>query len=161
MLRVPTERSGGKANLDRGGIGFGIEVGSGKIDSLFLDGVSYTTDFPAPYTSYKDLVIPYREDLLEWSSQIQYYVNLGYLALDRVITDKGPKLLEINARAGLKIQLALQLPLRNRLEKVSDLTVSSPEKGVEICQTLFAHQKSNLISQKKILSQRGVGIVPL
>jgi hypothetical protein len=42
----------------------------------------------------------------------------------------------------LKIQLALDMPLRERLEKVGDLKVSSPEKGVEICQTLFSKLKT-------------------
>ncbi|USN54431.1 MAG: hypothetical protein H6765_07870 [Candidatus Peribacteria bacterium] len=48
--------------------------------------------------------------------------------MDWVITDDGPKLLEINARAGLKIQNVLGIPLRQRLEKISDIKVSSPEK---------------------------------
>lgn len=68
-----------------------------------------------------------------------------------MITEEGPKLLEINARAGLKIQLALQLPLKQRLEKVGDLKITSPEKGVEISQTLFSHHTTGLISPTKIL----------
>lgn len=159
MLRVPTQKSDGKANLDRGGVGLGVEVGSGKVISMYLEGKSYTSSFPEPYHSFHDKIIPYREEMLEWSSQIQYYVNLGYLALDRVITTEWPKLLEINARAWLKIQLALQLPLRQRLEKVGDLKLSSPEKWVEICQTLFTHQKTGLVSPNKILAQTGFGAI--
>jgi len=72
--------------------------------------------------------ISYRDDILSYSSKIQYFANLGFLALDRVITEDGPKLLEINARAGLKFQIASMLPIRNRLDKIGDLKVTTPEK---------------------------------
>lgn len=157
MLRVPTEASEGKANLDRWGVGIWVEVGSWKVQSMYLQGKVYKENFPEPYGSFLDKKLSYREDVLQWSTQIQYYVNLGYLALDRVITETGPKLLEINARAWLKIQLALDMPLRERLEKVGDLKISSPEKGVEICQTLFSHHKTGLIAPNKIILQHAYG----
>jgi hypothetical protein len=82
---------------------------------------------------------------------------LGFLALDRVITDDGPKLLEINARAGLKFQLSSVLPLKKRLEKVADVKVTTPEKGVEIAQSLFSLQKTQVVTMSKVLylSQHG------
>jgi hypothetical protein len=159
MLRVPTEASEGKANLDRGWVGLWVEVGSGKIQSMFLNGKVYKQSFPDQYAAFLWAKISYREDILQRSTQIQYYVNLWYLALDRVITETWPKLLEINARAWLKVQLALDLPLRHRLEKIGDLKVSSPEKGVEICQTLFTQQKTWLISPSKIIPQHAYATV--
>lgn len=155
MVRVPTELSWGKANLDRWGVWLGVEVGSWKVQSMFLKWWVYKKEFPDPYRWLQGIRISYREDILHWSAQIQYYVNLGYLALDRVITSTGPKLLEINARAWLKIQLALDLPLRKRLEKIGDIKVQSPEKGVEICQTLFSQHKTWLISEKKVIPLHG------
>ena len=159
MLRVPTEASDGKANLDRWWVWLGVEVGTGRVQSMFLNGKVYTENFPDQYAGFYDQYLSYRDDILHRSTQIQYYVNLGYLALDRVITETWPKLLEINARAGLKIQLALDMPLRERLEKVGDLKVSSPEKGVEICQTLFSKLKTWFISPKRILPQNWFGTV--
>lgn len=159
MLRVPTEQSWGKANLDRGGVWLGVEVWSWKIQSMYLHWKTYKTAFPEPYTNFLGEKLSYRDDILTRSAQIQYYVNLWYLALDRVITDTWPKLLEINARAWLKIQLALDMPLRERLEKVGDLRIHSPEKWVEICQTLFSQQKRDLVSASKILPQHSYGTI--
>lgn len=76
MLRVPTQQSEGKANLDRGGVGFGVEVGSGKVVSMYLKGKTYRKSFPEPYTGFLGSKLPYREDILQRSTQIQYYVNL-------------------------------------------------------------------------------------
>jgi predicted ATP-grasp superfamily ATP-dependent carboligase len=45
--------------------------------------------------------------------------GLGYLGIDMIIDkDRGPLLLELNARPGLAIQLANRTGLRERLEKV-------------------------------------------
>ncbi len=159
MLRVPTESSWWKANLDRWWVGLWVEVWSWKIQSMYLHWKTYKTEFPEPYTDFLGKKLSYRDDILTRSAQIQYYVNLWYLALDRVITDTWPKLLEINARAWLKIQLALDMPLRERLEKVGDLRVSSPEKWVEICQTLFSQQKRDIVSANKILPQHSYGTI--
>lgn len=40
------------------------------------------------------------------------------MALDRVITSNGPKLLELNARAGMEIQNITLAGLEDRLQKV-------------------------------------------
>lgn len=88
----------------------------------------YTTQFPAEYISLANRTIPYWDDILLLSSQVQLYTKLGYLALDWVITEKGPKLLEINARAGLEIQNVNLIPLASRLKKVEDIKISTPEK---------------------------------
>ncbi len=157
MLRVPTEQSDGKANLDRGGLGMWVEVATGKIYAMYQNGKIYKKKFPAQYAQFQNQYLSYWDDILSYSSKIQYFANLGYLALDRVITEDGPKLLEINARAGLKFQIASMLPIRNRLDKIADLKVTTPEKGVEIAQSLFTEQKAQVVNASKIvyLSQHG------
>ncbi len=157
MLRVPTIESDGKANLDRWGIGLGVNVSTGKVISMYQHGEIYKTNFPNGYENMFGKKIPYWNDILSYSSKVQYFANLWYLALDRVITDEWPKLLEINARAWLKFQLAAVLPLRKRLDKIKDMNVSDPEKGVEIAKTLFTWDKWHLISSSKViyLSQHG------
>lgn len=142
MLRVPTIDSDGKANLDQWAIGFGVEVGTWRIISLAQWWKAWSTDFPSPYEWFENKQLPYREDILKYSSKIQYLVNLWYLALDRVITPDGPKLLEINARAWLKFQNASLLPLKKRLDKIADIEVTTPEKWVEIAQSLFGKHKT-------------------
>jgi hypothetical protein len=94
--------------------------------------------------------LPYWDLILQYSSKIQFYTNLGYLALDWVITTDGPKLLEMNARAGLEVQNANILPLRNRLEQVSGIVVTDPEKGVEVAKTLFDNSVRGTLPQNKL-----------
>lgn len=151
MLRVPTLKSDGKANLSQWAVGMWVEVWTGQIISLSKWWSARDSDFPAPYSGFEKKTLPYWDDILSYSSKIQYLVNLWYLALDRVITDDGPKLLEINARAGLGFQNASLLPLRKRLDKIGDISVSTPEKGVEIAKSLFGKHKSSMVMPSKVV----------
>jgi len=151
MIRVPTKKSGGKANLAQWGLWFGIEVGSGKITSLLWKNKIYKEIFPKKFAHFQNKKIPYRNDILFLSSKVQYFVNLWYLALDRVITNEWPKLLEINARAWLEVQKVSDTKLKNILNKIEDLKIIDPEKWVEIAKSLFNSEKSDLLWQSKLL----------
>lgn len=151
MVRVPTKYSWGKANLSQGGIGLGIEVGTGIIRSMQFKGELYDREFPAEFAHYKGKKMPFWDDILSYSSRIQYFINIGYLALDRVITDKGPKLLEVNARAGLEVQKITQTTLGNILNKIEDLSIRTPEKWIEIAKTLFSWGRHSDLATSKIL----------
>ncbi len=157
MIRIPTEKSEGKANLNAGGIGCGIDIGSGKISSIFYKNKIYTQTFPKAFAHYQGKKIPFWDDILFYSSKVQYFVNLGYLALDWVVTNKGPKLLEINARAGLEVQKVADIRLKSVLQKITDLKVQDPEKGVTIAKTLFSRELSQELKNTKLLylSQAG------
>ncbi len=160
MIRVPTKESWGKANLAQWGLGFGIEVGSGKITSLLRKKKIYKTRFPKRFAHFQNKKIPYWNDILFLSSKVQYFVNLWYLALDRVITNEGPKLLEINARAWLEVQKVSDTKLKKTLEKIADLKIIDPEKWVEIAKSLFSHEKSDFMNSKILyLSQYGKFII--
>ena len=151
MIRVPTKSSGGKANLAQWGLGFGIEVGSGKITSLLWKNKIYKIKFPKKFAHFQNKKLPYRNDILFLSSKVQYFVNLWYLALDRVITNEWPKLLEINARAWLEVQKVSDTKLKNILDKIADLKIIDPEKWVEIAKSLFTPEKSDLLWPNKLL----------
>ena len=140
MLRIPTAQSEGKANIHLGGIGIGIDLAKG------------TTTHAAQYHgiiselphggSPSGIQIPYWDEILNISSRIQQITNIGYLAVDIAIDQQmGPALLEVNARAGLMVQVANLAPLRARLKRVKGIKVSSPEKGVRIGQDLFGEGK--------------------
>ena len=148
MVRIPTEKSGGKANLAAGGIWAWIDIWTWIIKSVYVNHKSYANKFPEEYKHLKWIKIPYRDDILLWSSKIQYFVNLWYLALDWVITDDGPKLLEINARAGLELQNITWIKLAKVLDKISDLKIKYPEKWVEIAKTLFSQEDKEILPQK-------------
>jgi alpha-L-glutamate ligase-like protein/uncharacterized protein (TIGR02421 family) len=136
MLRIPTAESHGKANVHLGGIGLGLDIAKGETTHAaqyhrILDELPHGGD-PS------GIPIPHWEEILLICSRIQYMTNIGYLAVDITIdADQGPVLLEVNARAGLMVQVANLSPLRSRLERVKGLKVSSPEKGVRLGQELF------------------------
>lgn len=141
MLRIPTSSSEGKANVHLGGIGIGIDMATGK------------TTYAAQYhkmiktlphgEKVSGFQIPYWDEILLISSRIQQITNIGYLAVDITIDhEMGPALLEVNARAGLMVQVANLAPLRSRLERVKGIKVTSPEKGVRIGQDLFGQKKA-------------------
>lgn len=99
MLRMPTENSAGLANLAQGGVGMGIDIAKGIIKTLMYKGKLYHKNFPAPFKDFYLRKIPFWDDILLYSSNAQYFVNLGYIGMDRVITAQGPKMLEVNGKA--------------------------------------------------------------
>lgn len=141
MLRVPTAQSGGKANVHLGGIGIGIDIAKG----VTTHAAQYHHMLKQlPHGSpVSGIQIPDWQEMLLICSRIQHITNIGYLAVDLTIDQTlGPVLLEVNARAGLMVQVANLAPLRSRLERVEGLKVSSPEKGVRIAQELFGEKVS-------------------
>ncbi|MCF7812755.1 DUF1704 domain-containing protein [Candidatus Gracilibacteria bacterium] len=136
MLRVPTYESEGKANMEVGAVALGIDIGTGKT----IGGAQYShyiRKMPngQPTTGFQ---VPFWDEILYAGSKIQQSTHIGFLGVDLVITKTGVKVLEINARSGLKIQIANKVPLKTRLEKVTDVKVLTPEDGVEVAKTLFS-----------------------
>jgi len=151
MLRYPTKESWWTANIAKWWIWFGIDIGSWKIKSMYYKRKIYTKDFLEEFKHFKNKTIPYWDDMLLYSSQIQYFTNIWYLWLDWSISKKWPTLIEINARAGMEIQLVNASWLENRLMKISDIKINSPSKWVEIWKTLFSKKQTNPTIQKDIL----------
>ncbi len=136
MLRIPTGDSAGKANLHLGGIGIGIDLAEGALNHA----VQYNkTISRLPHgADFHGIELPYWEQMLLICSRIQQITNIGYLAVDLTIDqENGPMLLEVNARAGLSVQIANLAPLRARLDRVQGLKVQTPEKGVLLARQLF------------------------
>ncbi|MBU0498794.1 MAG: hypothetical protein KJ558_08825 [Gammaproteobacteria bacterium] len=74
-----------------------------------------------PDTGYplRGLRLPHWDLFLELAAQCYEFTRLGYLGVDFVLDrDRGPLLLEINARPGLSIQIANQEGLLKRLQLV-------------------------------------------
>lgn len=151
MVRIPTPESGNKANLDLWAIWLGVNIANGEILSFYQNQKTYSHAFPAEFSGLKGKTLPFWDDILLLSSQVQMFSGLGFVGMDWVITKNGPKLLEINARAGLKIQNVNRVPLENRLKKIDWLKVLSPEKWVEIAKTLFHTETLFSEKWKKIL----------
>jgi len=114
MLRLPTQASGGKANLHQGAVGAGIDLATGAT----LKGVSrqgIVSEHPDTGNRIPGLVIPQWEALLTMAARAYELTGLGYLGVDLVLDqDLGPLLLELNARPGLAIQIANAAGLLHR-----------------------------------------------
>src|SRR3989344_3123909 len=158
MLRIPTMKSGGKANLHLGGLGIGIDIAKGVTTyaAQYNRGIDVLPHGGSP----SGIQIPFWDELLLACARMQYITNIGYLACDLTIDERmGPVLLEVNARAGLSVQIANRAPLRARLKRVEGLQVSSPEKGVRIAQDLFGekvHREDETESNRPVLGTRAV-----
>jgi alpha-L-glutamate ligase-like protein len=118
MVRLPTRASDGKANLHRGAIGVGIDIGKGTT----LTGVHRSrivTYHPDTGNPVSGLQVPYWESMLLMAARALDMTGMGYLGVDIIIDwERGPLLLELNARPGLQIQIANQMGLHRRLELI-------------------------------------------
>lgn len=116
MARVPTRKSGGKANLHQGAIGVGVDLQTGRGVSAAWKN-RFIDRHPDTGLPVSNLQVPFWEEVLKVAESACVAVPLGYAGVDIMVDrDKGPLVLEINARPGLAIQLANSRPLRPLLE---------------------------------------------
>lgn len=155
MLRIPTKESNGKANLHQGAIGAGIDMAKGEITHAIHH--NQTIKEIMGFGPIKGIKIPFWDEILQIASKAQLATNLGYMGADIAIDKhQGPVLLEINARAGLGIQLANMAPLKKRLEKVAETQVTTIAKGVRLAKDLFGHTVEKNI--KSITGKKVIGL---
>lgn len=146
MIRIPTKQSGGKANLQLGAIAAGIDMRTGiTTHALYHTGLIYK--IPDTKIKAAGIKLPDWDKLLLLATKTQSVSGLGFAGVDLVIdAKKGPMVLEINTRPGLKIQNANLASLRTRLERVEDMDIPTPQRGVEIAQSLFAESFSEKVT---------------
>jgi alpha-L-glutamate ligase-like protein len=125
MVRLPTRASDGKANLHQGAVGAGIHMGSG----ITMNGVlndEIVDEHPDTGALVAGLEIPHWDFILESSAKAYEVTGLGYVGVDMVIDrDRGPLILEMNARPGLNIQIANGAGLRNRISRIDEIRDAS------------------------------------
>ncbi|MBR9727876.1 alpha-L-glutamate ligase-like protein [Shewanella intestini] len=122
MLRCSTAASDGKANLHQGAVGVGLDIATGK--SL------HAVQFDLPVLEHPDtqfelskIQVPNWETLLHTASSAYEMCELGYLGTDMVLDkNRGPLLLELNARPGLAIQIANGKGIIPRLKHIEAMT---------------------------------------
>ena len=79
-------------------------------------------DHPDTGALISSLVIPQWDFILESAARGYEVTGLGYLGVDIVIDrDRGPLILEMNARPGLNIQIANQTGLANRIARIEEI----------------------------------------
>ena len=116
MVRLPTRRSDGKANLHQGAIGVGLDLASG----VTLDGTWHNLKIerhPDTANPVAGLTVPDWQECLELAARCYDLTGLGYLGVDLVMDhEHGPMMLELNARPGLNIQIAMDDGLLRRCQ---------------------------------------------
>jgi len=118
MLRLPTRRSDGRANLHMGGLGVGIDLATGRTTRAIGPGgaIERHPDLGVPLSG---VTFPAWEQILEIATRCFEALRLGYFGADLVLdVERGPLVLEVNGRPGLGIQLANGRGLRPLLEEV-------------------------------------------
>lgn len=153
-LRLPTKESAGKANLHLGGLGIGIDMGTG-ITTTAIQRDRLIEYIPKTRLLLRGIQIPEWKEILKLAIQAQGVSRIGFLGVDIAIDrDKGPIILELNARPGLSIQIANLAPLNERLQRIKGLKIKTITKGVKIAQDLFGgeiEEELEEISGRKVI----------
>lgn len=152
MLRLPTAESDGKANLHQGAIGVGIDLATGITTNAVFKG-SLIKNIPWTNKKINGLKLPEWNKILTLAAKAQEVVpDLGYMGVDIVIDqDRGPMILELNARPGVEIQNANLAALKRRLERVEGLEVRDADHGVKIAKALFAGRFTD-----RVMAEEGI-----
>ncbi len=117
MLRLPTKRSGGKANLHQGAVGLAIDLETGKITHASQKGESIEKhpDTDVQLVGFK---IPKWRQIMDISKRASKAIPLGYIGVDICVDqNRGPLILEVNGRPGIEIQNVQQKGLVEGLTK--------------------------------------------
>lgn len=118
MLRLPTRESNGKANLHQGAIGAGINLVTGKT----LNGTWFNEKIerhPDTDNYLNGVTLPNWHKFMDLAASCYELVGLGYIGVDLVLDqEKGPMILELNARPGLNIQIANDIGLYKQTSQV-------------------------------------------
>ena len=118
MVRLPTRMSGGKANLHKGAIGAGVDIATGTTLTAVLRN-TIVDEHPDTGNAVSGVQIPHWLSLLDIAARSYEMTGLGYQGIDLVLDrERGPMILELNARPGLNIQIANRAGLGSRLELV-------------------------------------------
>ncbi len=151
MIRVPTKKSGGKANLAQGGIAVGIDIATGFTTHAVQKSWMFEKEIdvhPDTGARLRGVRLPYWEKILRTAIGCANIVGLRYCGVDISVDKKiGPVVLELNARPGLGIQLANVAPLRERLDRITGLKIKGVEHGLAIAQELFADDYAEEVQQ--------------
>lgn len=130
MTRLSTRASDGKANLHQGAVGLGIDISTGRSLKAVQHGQPIECH-PDTGVKLSDLKVPHWYKLLELASHCYEVTRMGYLGADIVLDkNRGPLLLELNARPGLAIQIANGKGLQPRISLI-DSELSSARTAEE------------------------------
>ncbi len=120
MMRLATAQSGGRANLHQGAVGVGLDVKTGKTLKAVMHNLP-VTHHPDTKADLMSLSVPFWKEHLIIGAKAFEMTGLGYLGADIVLDkNKGPMMLELNARPGLAIQIANGKGLLNAIKNIEE-----------------------------------------
>ncbi len=155
MLRLPTRASDGKANLQQGAIGVGIDLATGTTTSAIIGKGHAIEHAPGTKLVLSGIKLPHWKETLRIAVESQLISGLGFLGADIALDrERGPVIIELNARPGLSIQLANLSGLRERLDRVRGIKIKTTDRGVRVGMNLFGgeiEEEIEEISGKKVL----------
>lgn len=147
MLRLPTRQSNGKANLHQGAIGVGVDLATGiTLKGTWLN--NKISKHPDTANAVDGVQLPDWDGFMKLAAGCYELCGLGYIGVDMVLDqDKGPLILELNARPGLNIQIANDCGLALRtsaieahMEQMHRQGIEqTPEQRVQFSQQAFGH----------------------
>lgn len=157
-IRIPTKASNGKANLDLGAIGAGVDMAVGKTTHAIIGKATPIEYVPDTNISLSGLKIPYWDRILRYAIEASKATGLGFGAIDFLIDrEAGPYIVEINARPGLSIQLSNNDGLKWRMEKARGLKVKTTERAIRLAKDLFGGEIEDEIEQ--ISGKKVIGLI--
>lgn len=154
-LRLPTLESQGLANIHQGGIGIGVDMGTGTTTRgiwhrKLIDYLPERKKLPL-----SGVKIPFWKEILELAIRTQIVLKIDYLGIDIAMDrEQGPVVIEANTRPGLEIQVANLAPLKPRLEKAEGIKVKTTKQAVRLAQDMFGgeiEEELEEISGKKVI----------
>ena len=152
MLRLPSPDSHGRANLHMGGVGCGIDLGTGRTTTAIMRD-RYITNYPDTRLPLSDIILENFREILHLAAKTANILKLGYTGIDIAVDrEEGPMVLEANSRPGLSIQLANRTTLRDRLRRLEELTVRTPEHAVDVALSLYT--QPNIEKKRKRIGVR-------
>lgn len=140
MMRCSTKVSDGKANLHQGAVGVGIDLATGRaVAAVQFD--KSVDRHPDTGAYFHQLEVPQWQRHLELATTAFEMTGLGYIGADIVLDQqRGPMVLELNARPGLAIQTANLRGLYPRLERIASMSteVLTPAERIKFVRQEFA-----------------------
>ncbi len=140
MMRCATHDSDGKANLHQGAVGVGLDIGTGR-SVRAVQHNELVEVHPDTGACFRSLEIPHWDRVLDLAARCVEMTGLSYLGADIVLDrERGPMLLELNARPGLAIQVANQAGLRHRLARAAEIAAETDDhdRKIELARQAFA-----------------------
>lgn len=139
MVRLPTEASNGRANLDQGALALGVDMGTGKSTYGLAGKKKVMYEIPKSGTSAQGIQIPYWKEILKTAVRVANATGYMFMGVDIFIDPtRGPMVAEVNGFPGLSVQLANRSGLRKRLERLEEIEARNVNHAIKISQSLFA-----------------------